>query len=214
MQLFKTPFSRAYWRCALADSKKLRTLVFSALMVAVCVALSYLRSVPIVNNIKITWGFLGRALCALVCGPVNAIAFGIVEDTVSYFINPDGGYIPYYVLTTVLGVMTYALVLYRAKVTVWRIALAKLLTNLQNVFLGSLGTYLFFNSSTKGYWVIAGASAVKNAVMLPVQIVLLVILFGAIIPILIRLGLLPPGADGLGTSRLLGLLRRDKADKA
>ena len=62
MQLYKTPFSRAYWRDALADSKKVRTLVFSALMVASCVALSYLQSVPIVNNIKITWGFLARGV--------------------------------------------------------------------------------------------------------------------------------------------------------
>ena len=34
MELFKTPFSRAYWRCAVRDAKKTRTLVFSALMVA------------------------------------------------------------------------------------------------------------------------------------------------------------------------------------
>ena len=35
MEIFKTPFSRAYWRCALWDAKKLRTLVFSALMVEI-----------------------------------------------------------------------------------------------------------------------------------------------------------------------------------
>lgn len=60
MQLYRTPFSRAYWRDALTDSKKVKILVFSALMVAVCVALSYARSIPIFYNIRITWGFLGR----------------------------------------------------------------------------------------------------------------------------------------------------------
>ena len=35
MQLYRTPFSRAYWRDALTDSKKVKILVFSALMVAV-----------------------------------------------------------------------------------------------------------------------------------------------------------------------------------
>ena len=72
--LYKTPFSPAYWRDALADFKKPRTLVFSALMVAACVALSYLKSIPIVDNVRVTWGFLARALCALVGGPVNALA--------------------------------------------------------------------------------------------------------------------------------------------
>jgi len=193
--LFKTPFSRAYWKCALADAKKLRTLVFSALMVAACVALGYLQSVPVVNNIKVTWGFLARALCALVGGPVNALLFGFVEDTVGYFMNPQGGWNPFYIFTTMLGVFTYALFLYRAEVTVLRVFLAKLATNLQNVFIGGLGTYLFY--SNKGYWVIVGGSAVKNAVLLPVQTILLAALFAALLPILHRMGFLPDQAGRL-----------------
>ena len=118
--LYKTPFSRAYWKDALADSKKLRTLVFSALMVAASVALGYLRSVPVVNDITVSWGFLARALCALVGGPVNALLFGFVEDTVGYFMDPRGGYNPFYIFTTMLGVFISALFLYRAEETVLR----------------------------------------------------------------------------------------------
>ena len=194
--LYKTPFSPAYWRDALADFHNLRVMVFAALMVAACVALSYLESMPVVNNIKITWGFLARALCALVGGPVMGIVFGAVEDTVSFMLHPTGAYNPFYMFTTVLGVVTYALCLYRCKVTVWRIFLAKLLTNIQNVFLGGLGTYLFYSS--KGYWAIVTASAVKNLIMLPIQTVLLIVLFGALLPILHRMGFLPDQAtDGL-----------------
>lgn len=194
--LYKTPFSRAYWRDAVADFKKPRTLVFSALMVAACVALGYLRSVPVVNNISVSWGFLARALCALVGGPVNALVFGFVEDTVGYLMNPQGGgWNPYYIFTTMLGVFTYALFFYRAEVTVLRVFLAKLATNLQNVFLGGLGTYLFYSS--KGYWAIVAGSAVKNAVMLPVQAVMLAALFAALLPILSRMKLIPPQANRL-----------------
>ena len=196
MEIFKTPFSRAYWQCAVRDFKKLRTLVFSALMVAACVALGYLRSVPVVNNISVSWGFLARALCALVGGPVNALVFGFVEDTVGYFMNPQGGgWNPYYIFSTMLGVFTYALFFYRAEVTVLRIFLAKLVTNLQNVFLGGLGTYLFYSS--KGYWVIVGGSAVKNAIMLPVQTIMLIALFAALLPILSQMRLIPPQANRL-----------------
>lgn len=196
MNLFKTPFSRAYWRYAVSDFKKLRTLVFSALMVAACVALSYVASVPVVNNIRVSWGFLARALCALVGGPVNALVFGFVEDTVSYLMKPTGGYNPFYILTTMLGVFTYALFFYRAEVTVLRVFLAKLATNLQNVFLGGLGTYLWY-SGGKGYGLIAAQSAVKNAIMLPIQTVMLAALFAALLPVLSRMGLIPPQAGRL-----------------
>lgn len=206
MEIFKTPFSRAYWRCAVQDSKKLRTLVFSALMVAACVALSYLKSIPIADNIRVTWGFLARALCALVGGPVNALLFGFVEDTVSYFMNPDGGYNPFYIFTTMLGVFTYALFLYRSEVTVTRIFLAKLATNVQNVFLQSLGTYLWYSS--KGYWAIVGVSTVKNAVMLPIQTVMLAALFAALLPVLHRMGFLPDQARRLKLWKRPGWLDR------
>lgn len=199
-RLYKTPFSRSYWRDAADDFKKTRTLVFSALMVAACVALGYLRSVPVVNNISVSWGFLARALCALVGGPVNALAFGFVEDTVGYLMGPREGYNPFYIFTTMLGVFTYALFLYRSEVTVLRVFLAKLVTNLQNVFIGGLGTYLWY-SGGKGYGVIVGASAVKNAIMLPVQTVMLAALFAALLPILHRAGFLPDQAGRLRLRR-------------
>lgn len=210
MEIFKTPFSRAYWQCAVRDAKKLRTLVFSALMVAACVALSYLQSVPVVNNIRVTWGFLARALCALVGGPVNALLFGFVEDTVSYFMHPTGGYNPFYIFTTMLGVFTYSLFLYRAEVTVLRVFLAKLATNLQNVFIGGLGTWLWY-SGGKGYGAIVAASAVKNAIMLPVQVVMLAALFAALLPVLHRMGFLPSQA---GRLRLWKPLERSAAQGA
>ena len=204
--LYKTPFSRAYWKDAVADAKKLRTLVFSALMVAACVALGLIPSIVVgAGAIKISWGFLGRALCALVGGPVNALLFGFVEDTVGYFMNPNGGYNPFYIFTTMLGAFTYALFLYRAEVTVLRVFLAKLLTNIQNVFLQSLGAYLWYSS--KGYWALVGERAIKNAVMLPIQTVMLAALFAALLPILHRIGFLPDQAAKL---RLRPAFSREK----
>lgn len=206
--LYKTPFSRAYWRDALTDSKKLRVLIFSALMVAACVALGRLPSIKMASGVKISWGFLGRALCALVGGPVNALLFGFVEDTVGYFMNPEEGYNPFYIFTTMLGTFTYALFLYRSEVTVLRVFLAKLLTNVQNVFLQSLGSYLWYSS--KGYWALAGERAVKNAIMLPIQTVMLVALFAALLPVLHRMGFLPNQAARLKLWKRPGWLDRHK----
>ncbi len=193
--LYRTPFSAAYWRDALADFRDLRVMAFAALMVAACVALSYAKSIPVVNNVSITWGWLARSTAALVCGPVMGVVFGVAEDTITYLFHPDGPYNPFYIITTVVGVETFALILYRAKVTVWRVFLAKLLVNVGNVFLGSLGTYLFY--STKGYWAIVAGSAVKNLVMLPIEVVMLCVLYAALLPVLHRAGFLPDQAGRL-----------------
>ena len=107
-----------------------------------------------------------------------------------------------------LGVLTYALFLYRSEVTVTRIFLAKLATNIQNVFLQSLGTYLWYSS--KGYWAIVGVSAVKNAVMLPIQTIMLAALFAALLPVLHRMGYLPDQAARLKLWKRPGWLDRQK----
>ena len=187
MQLYRTPFSRAYWSDAVEDFKETRNLVFCALMVAACVALSYIPSIPVSDGVNVTWGFLARSMCGMVCGPVSALVFGFVEDTVSFMMHPTGAYFPGYALTTMLGTMTYALFLYRTKVSVLRVFLAKLVTNIQNVLLGSLWSAILYG---KGYIYYMAKSAVKNAVMLPVQAIMLVILFAALLPILGRMGVI------------------------
>ena len=53
-----------YTSCA----KALKLLMFAALMVAMTRALSLIPGIPIAHT-KLTWGFLARSLCALVCGP-------------------------------------------------------------------------------------------------------------------------------------------------
>lgn len=187
--MYPHPFSADYWRDAARELKDLRKLIFAALMIAMCVVLSRIPSVPLFGGAKITWGFLARSVCALVCGPVLGLLFGFAEDILSFFLTGGGGYpfFPGYTLTTMLGVLTYALFFYRAKVTISRVFLAKLLTNIQNVVLGALWMAIL---TGKAWYVTAFASALKNLIMLPVQTLLLVVLFGALLPILQRAGLI------------------------
>lgn len=187
--MYPHPFSAAYWRAAAREVKDLRKLTFAALMIAMCVVLSHVPSIPLFGGAKVTWGFLARSVCALVCGPVLGVIFGFSEDILSYFLTGGGGYpfFPGYTLTTMLGVLIYALFLYRAKITVRRVFLAKLLTNIQNVVLGSLWSAILYQ---KAWAVMAVGSFWKNLIMLPVQTVLLVLLISALLPILRRMGLI------------------------
>lgn len=188
--MYPHPFSRDYWRDALRELHDLRKLTFAALMIALCMMLSAIPSIPLWGGAKVTWGFLARSVCAMVCGPVLGVAFGFAEDILSFFVTGGGGYpfFPGYTLTTMLGVFIYSLFLYRTKVTIPKIFLAKLLTNIENVTLGALWSAILYK---KAYLVVASGSAVKNLVMLPVQTVMLVLLFAAILPALARMGLVP-----------------------
>lgn len=167
MSLFKTPFSRAYWKESLKSFRSVRGMVFAALMVAACIVLSHF-SVKVTESLSISFSFIARALCSLVYGPLGALAFGVVEDTLSFLLNSKGyPYFPGYALTTMLGCFTYALFFYRTKVTVLKIFLAKLLTNVQNVFLGALWSAMLYS---KGYLYYMTTSAVKNLISLPIYI--------------------------------------------
>lgn len=118
------------------------------------------------------------------------ILFGAAEDTLSFFLSSGGyPYFPGYMLTTISGCLIYALFFYRARITWRRIILAKLITNVQNILLGSLWSAILYS---KGYLYYMTTSAVKNALYLPLQILLLGFLFQAILPALQKQGKLPP----------------------
>ena len=196
-KLYKTPFSAAYWRDALTDFHSLRSLIFASLMIAACMALGRIPSFPIAPGIKlVSWGYLARSLCGLVCGPVMAVVFGMAEDTLGFFLNSTGEpYFPGYALNTALGVLIYALFLYRAQVSVLRIFLAKLCNNvLVNIFLSSLWASMWTDG---GFLMIAGAKVVTNLIRLPFEVLILTVLYAAVLPVLHRAGFLPDQAGRL-----------------
>ena len=185
MPIFQSPFSPAYWHTAAQEMKNYRSLVFSALMIAACIVLSHC-TIRVGEGLSVSVTFLARALCSLVCGPVMVILFGAAEDTLSFFLSSGGyPYFPGYMLTTISGCLIYALFFYRARITWRRIILAKLITNVQNVLLGSLWSAILYS---KGYLYYMTTSAVKNALYLPLQILLLGFLFQAILPALQKQG--------------------------
>ena len=134
--------------------------------------------------------FVARALAALVGGPLLGILYGIVEDVLGWVLHPGGPFFPGYTLNTVLGVLIYALFFYRQRITIWRIAAAKVLTNYPvNVGLGCLWSHMLYG---KGYLYYAATSVVKNTLYLPVQILLLFLVIQAMLPYMRSMGLISP----------------------
>ena len=195
MSIFKTPFSREYWKESVKSFRDVRGMVFAALMIAVCVAVSYMPSIPVTPGGRtISLTFIPRALCAMVYGPIGSLVFGVAEDTLSFLIDSGGyPYFPGYALTTMLGCFTYALFFYRTRITVTKIFLAKLLTNIQNVFLGTLWSSIL---SGKAWMFLIWDSAVKNLITLPAYTIVLFVAFQALIPIMHRMKIIPDQLDG------------------
>ena len=193
--LYAHPFSADYWHNAVQEIRDLRKLTFAALMIALCMILGMVPSVTLAQGVRITWGFLARAVCALVCGPVLGLLFGFAEDILTFFLTGGGGY-PFffgYTLTTMLGMFIYALFFYRTRISAGRIFFAKLLTNVENVTLGALWTAILSGNPDlwMAYRAAAGVSAVKNLIMLPVQAILLYAVLAAVLPALRQLKLIP-----------------------
>ena len=72
-----------FWDSSKGPTAAFVPVIVCTMMIALCVMLSYIPSVPLFGGAKLTWGFLGRSVCAMVCGPVLAAVFGVAEDLLS-----------------------------------------------------------------------------------------------------------------------------------
>ena len=193
MNLYRTPLSPAYWRDANQAMSCLKLLVFAALMVAVTRALSLIPGIPIWHT-KLTWGFLARSVCAMVCGPVLGLAFGFVEDILGFVLQPTGDFFPGYTLSTMAGVLVYALFFFRRRITVLNLFLANLVVNVAvNALMGSV-----WSTMVRGgvYWGWFLPSLGKNLLTLLPKTLVLYVLFQALLPIVQRMNLIPVQAEG------------------
>ena len=171
-QTYLTPFSSRYWRDAGRSASTLKLVVFAALMIAMTRALSLIPSIPIAH--------LG-------------LIFGFSEDILGFILQPSGDFFPGYTISTMAGVLVYALCFYRAKITVWRLVLANLLVNvLVNAFMGSFWTMM---TRQGGYWGWFTVSLWKNLITIVPKALLLYIFFQALLPILQQMHLIPNQLD-------------------
>ena len=190
MQLYAGPWEKGYWKEAAQSLKSVRSLAFAAIMVALEV-LPSMFFIPVGGNaIQIYFTFLVVGLNNLVCGPYMALISGFVADILSFFLFQSGPFFPGYTLTAMLTAFVYALFLFRARLSVVRIALCKLLINYGiNVLLGSIWRTALYG---KGYWFYVGTSFVKNSILLPVEVLILYLGFRLLLPPLAKGGFVPP----------------------
>ena len=192
---FRTPFSADYWRQAFSELKNTRTLVFAALILALRIAMKPLK-IPIAADVNITFGFIVNALGSMVYGPVVALLSGAVSDTLGYLISPSGVYYFPFIFLEMGGSLIFALFLYSTDITPIRLILAKFCVNMfVNILLNEPIMVLYYRDvlHLTTYQPFVLVRIVKNIVMLPVESIILMVVFRAVIPALTGTGYRLPG---------------------
>lgn len=196
--LYPHPFSKAYWRDAAAELKDTRMLVIAALLIALRVATKGL-AVPIAPGLYLfrVSSFI-NALGAMIFGPVVAIPAAFLSDFLGVLLWEGlGTYFLPYALQEIGGSLIWALLLYRAKVTPWRVMLGRLficvfINLLMGVPLDVLyQKYVAGNASVT----LTTARVLKNTFMFPIEAVAMTFFLRLMIPITGRMGLTYSGIN-------------------
>ena len=174
-------FSKEYWKSSADKLRQTKYLALMAVFIAMKCVVSYLY-VPVGENLRITFGFILRAVEGVIFGPVACALSGIITDLVSFMEHPTGAFFIGYTISAMLGSLTYALFFYRQKTDLLHIILCKLTVNyVVNVLVGSIWSAILYS---KGYIYYVTKSLVKNTLMLPFEIIALVLVFRFITPLL------------------------------
>ena len=158
--------------------KDTRVLCTSAIMAALYVVL-YAVKIPLTpdDSLRITFTFIPLALSGWLFGPVPAAIVGFVGDIAGFLLSPSKGpYFPGFTLSSILTGFLFGLILYKAnsKNCILKAILSKTCVSaFVNVFLNSLWLSFLYEKA----WVIyAGSHLVKNLILLPLEIVILIII--------------------------------------
>ncbi len=179
-----------FWISSIQKLKDTKYLAIMALFIALKVVANFVM-IPVSENLFVGISFLFSAVEASIIGPLAALVSGAITDIVAFMLDSKGyPFFPGYTLSEILGIFIYALFFYRQKITVLKICLAKFLVNAGvNALLGSLWSTMLMS---KGYWFYFTQSAIKNAILLPIEVFALTLLFNALIPLLTRRKLIEP----------------------
>ena len=152
-----------------------RVLCASAVLAALFVAL-YALKLQLTPQLRITFTFIPLAISGWLFGPVPALLVGTVGDIVGAFLFPQGAFFPGFTLTSLLSGFIFGLTLYQTDTknpAILRIILSKLFVSLfLNCFLNSLW---FAILSGNGYIFYLSQHLIKNAILFPVEVLILVI---------------------------------------
>ena len=193
MKYFSHPFSLEYWREAARVFRQPKMLVLAAVVVALRVAVKSLR-VPVADNLYVTFGFFFNAAGSMIYGPLMGLLGGAVSDTLGAVLFPTGPYFFPFIFSEMLGSLIFALFLWRAKFSAWRVIISRFCVSLFVNLICDPLIMIWYNRVLyeKEYAFFTVPRMVKNVVLFPVQALLLTLFLSALLPAMRRAGYVSP----------------------
>ena len=180
-------FRKEMWLKSASNLKSTKYLAIMAVFIALRVVVNSM-FIPVAENLRISVSFIVSAVEGAIIGPAAGLVSGLISDLLGVMLFPTGPFFIGYTITAMLAAMIWGLFLYDQKITVLKLAGAKFVINyFVNVLLGSLWSSMLYS---KGYIFYATNSLIKNSVLLPIEILILVAVFSVMIPILKRRNLI------------------------
>ena len=178
-------FNKEYWVSSFEKLKDVKYLTIMALFIALKVMAEVFFDIKVAENLFISLSFIFASVEACIIGPVAGLVSGAVTDIVSFLLNSKGyAFFPGYTLSAMLGLFVFGIFLYKKRITIIRLFAAKFCINyLVNAALGSVWSAMMMS---KGYIYYLGQSLIKNTILLPIEVTILVLLFNLLIPLLER----------------------------
>ncbi|MCM1043416.1 MAG: folate family ECF transporter S component [Corallococcus sp.] len=191
MEQFRTCFCKGYWESALAEFKRLRSVVVCALFVALRVAVKSIK-IPIMPGLSLTFDFFVNSLGAMIYGPLLGLVGGAVSDTIGAVLFPSGPYFFPFIFVEMSSAFIFGLYLYRCRLTTLRVILARFsVIAFCNLFLNTLCMYWSSQYFGEAFKMLTWTRFVKNLALWPIESVILTFFLGAVALPLARSGWIP-----------------------
>lgn len=159
---------------SLQEFTNLRNVIFCALMACIAIVLNAVASIDIGPYIRIGFSGIPNRVVEFLFGPAIGSFFGGALDILKYFLKPNGAFFPGFTLNAMLAGIIYGYFLYKKPISFFRIFTAEFLVKIFiNCFLNTL--WLSFING-KAFFAMLPIRIIKNAVMLPIDSIILFII--------------------------------------
>lgn len=156
--------------------KNTKVLVLMGLFVALSIVFTRIFQLNISPFNRATLQFIPTIFSSMVLGPWLSGIIGAVSDVVGYFLFPTGGaFFPGFTFSALLSGLIYGFFLYNKPKTLLRIILAVLVVSIiVDLGLNTLWLSILYNKAGITFFF---PRAIKTAIMFPIQVVLMQLLW-------------------------------------
>ena len=159
------------FRTSLGELSVVRNLVLCGLMAALAVILGMVGTISAGPYIRIGFSGLPNRMVDFLFGPAAGCLFGGMLDLLKYIVTPSGPFFFFFTFNAMLAGLIYGSILYRRPVSWKRVIFAEFLVKLLvNCTLNTLWLSMLYDNA---FMILLPARMIKNAVMLPIDCIIL-----------------------------------------